>query len=116
MLLPCLQILIFRIPRGRERKRKQPHLWESRSAKCSTAFGALQSKAGIKILPSRNGKEWEKNLCRAENLEGENLGRLGEEGADALGIRAIFRIVWNMNKPGCSPGAREIKSPFQDYP
>lgn len=61
MLLPCLQILIFRIPRGREGKEEQPQPWESRSAKCSTEFGALQLKAGIKILPSRDRKEWEKN-------------------------------------------------------
>lgn len=114
MLLPCLQILIFCIPQGREGKGEQPHPWESGATKCSMAFGALQLKAEIKILTSRNRNDWEKNLCRAENLEGENLGRLGEGGA--LGIRANFRTVWNMNKPGCFPGAQEIKSAFQDYP
>lgn len=67
-------------------------------------FGALQLKAGIKILPSRNREEWEKNLCRAENLEGENLGRL-QEGVmgiskfqDYVKYEQIWLFAWCLGK------------------
>lgn len=68
-------------------------------------FGALQLKAGIKILPSRNRKEKEfmKRIYAELKIWKGKIWQVWEREVLVYWAQENFRIVWNMNKSGCFP-------------